>query len=343
MRFTNPVPQFWLDNGELASSGKMYFYENNDYSTAKNTYSRSDNTNANTNPVILDGQGRMPPCFGQGLYSVKFYSADGSLQWTRDDVSLSSESGQMELWVPAIRYAINDIAKDPSDGDYYQLYGAATSIGNQPSTSLNLWQKIVFITEHNTNKTYEINEIVTRTGFIYRSLENNNSDTPPSAKWGNLTFNNSVAGDLSVGGNLTVTGSATGTTPPAGDSDTSFATTAFVQNELTRQTQSVTLPSPFTSGSVKFSKVGNVVVASVIGLSHLSAAGVSLASGFIPVGYRPSSNQKFSNFTDIGGLNARVSELTFEADGGFGISYWVIGGGTASTTGTYDSSFSWVI
>lgn len=239
MRFTNPVPQFWLDNGEIASSGKMYFYENGDYSTLKDTYSQSDNTVPNTNPVILDGQGRMPSCFGDGFYSVKFYSADGVLQWTRDDVALSDGSGQMELWLPAVRYTINDIVKDPSDGEYYQLYGSPSSLGNQPSSSLNLWQKIVFISEFNDNKTYSEDEIVKYGGFLYRSLEDNNNDTPPSSKWANLTFNDSVAGDFSVGGALTVG---------------SFANFAEVKTSLrTAQQGSVTAASYYLDPSLTIS------------------------------------------------------------------------------------------
>lgn len=189
MRFINPVPQFWLDNGDLASSAKMYFYENKDYSTPKETYSQPDNTIPNTNPVILDGQGRMPPCFGDGLYSVKFYSADGSLQWTRDDVSLASEAGQFADWSPAKPYSIGDVAKDTIDGEYYRLWGAPSNLGSQPSSSPLLWEKIIFITEYVTGKLYSEGATVSKDGFLYRSEVDSNSTPPPSANWQDLTFN----------------------------------------------------------------------------------------------------------------------------------------------------------
>lgn len=212
-RFTNPVPQFFHDDGSVASSGRMHFFENKNYSVRKDTFALSDNTVKNTNPVKLDGQGRMPPCHGEGLYSVKFYAAnpdnpdiDGALQWTRDDVSLSELSSQFELWIAAETYTINDIAKDPSDGNYYQLYGAPTSKGEQPSASLTKWELVYFLTGFNPNKTYNLDQIVVDGGFIYRSLEDDNEDTPPSAKWANLTFNDSIAGNFDVGGNLVVSG-----------------------------------------------------------------------------------------------------------------------------------------
>jgi hypothetical protein len=207
-RFTNPVPQFWLDNGTVAASGKMEFYENRDYSTLKTTFSDSGLNIQNTNPVNLDGQGRMPSCFGQGLYSVKLYAYDnaapdkkGALQWTRDDVDLSGGgTAAFDDWSPVITYSIGTAAKD--NGKYYILFGANTSKGERPSTTPTKWEELIFLTIHNPNKTYFLNDNVVVGGFIYRSLENNNTDTPPSAKWANLTFNNTVAGDLTVSGTV---------------------------------------------------------------------------------------------------------------------------------------------
>lgn len=196
-RFTNPVPQFFLNDGTIASSGRMYFYENKNYAALKATYSNPDNTVANTNPLILDGQGRIPPCFGDGLYSVKFYasnpdnpSVDGALQWPRDDVSLSELSGQWGLWNAAETYSVDEFAKDPTDGNYYQLWGAPTSKGEQPSTNLTKWEQVVFITVYNSNKTYNINDNVVNTGLLYRCNTNGTIGiAPPSAQWDNLTFN----------------------------------------------------------------------------------------------------------------------------------------------------------
>lgn len=217
-RFINPVPQFFLDDGTVASSGRIKFFVNKDYSTLKDTYSQSNNTVENTNPVKLDGQGRMPPCFGEGLYSVKFYEYDpnevdglGALQWTRDDVSISQLTGQFSDWSGVIPYSLGDIVK-ASNGDYYQSTKNSNS-GNNPTLSPVFWSKIVFITEYNENETYDTGDIVSSGGYLYRSNTGGNiGHTPPSAEWDNLTFNNSVAGNFSVGGNLTVVGTINGGT-----------------------------------------------------------------------------------------------------------------------------------
>ena len=215
-RFINPVPQFWLNDGSIASSGKMVFFENGDYSTKKDTYSQSDNTVPNTNPVTLDGSGRMPACFGDGLYSVKFYAYDnaavdklGTLQWTRDDVSLSELTGQFTTYNPLDTYLIGDIVR-ASDGEYYRsLVGA--NIGNDPVSSPVQWEQIVFITLYNANRTYQINDTVISAGLLYRAnTANLIGIIPPATEWDNLTFNNTITGNLTVSGTVTAASYAGG-------------------------------------------------------------------------------------------------------------------------------------
>lgn len=196
-RFSNPVPQFFTDDGELASSGRMYFYENKNYSLLKSTFSQPDNTVANTNPVKLDGQGRLPNCFGEGLYSVKLYAAnpdnpniDGELIWTRDDVDLSAGGDSaFSAWSPVQTYGAGSIVKDGEP--YYRLYGSAASKGEQPSVTPSKWEKIVFIAEHIPGRAYPEDYIVIKDGLLYASITNGNSTTPPSTSWRDITFNQS--------------------------------------------------------------------------------------------------------------------------------------------------------
>ena len=207
-RFINPVPQFFLNDGSLASSGRMKFFANEDYSTLKDTFSQPDNTVPNTNPVKLDGSGRMPPTFGEGLYSVKFYAYDpnepdglGALQWTRDNVSLSTLTGQFDVWSPIESYDQGDSAK-ASDGDYYQSLSNGNK-GNNPISSPSFWTKIIFITEYNANVNYAVGKTVSRLGRLYSSnVFPNIGNTPPAAQWDNLSFNNTVTGDLTVTGDI---------------------------------------------------------------------------------------------------------------------------------------------
>ncbi len=211
-RFTNPVPQYFLDDGTLASAGRMKFYVNKDYSTLKDTYSQPDNTVPNTNPLSLDGHGRMPPCFGEGLYSVKFYAYDpaqpnnlGTLQWTRDDVTLSELTGQFADWSGLLTYNIGDIVK-ASDSFYYRSF-TASNRGNDPASSPTKWEKIVFFTVYNPNVTYQVDNNVTNAGLLYRcNTANTIGVAPPAAQWDNLTFNGVVSGNLSVSGNVTIVG-----------------------------------------------------------------------------------------------------------------------------------------
>lgn len=215
-RFINPVPQFFLNDGSLASSGRMKFFANKDYSTLKDTYAESDNTVANTNPIILDGSGRMPACFGEGLYSVKFYKYDptqvdglGELQWSRDDVTLSQLTGQFEDWSALETYRLGDTAK-ASDGFFYESLSNGNK-GNNPLTSGTFWAGIVFATEWRASVTYPINKIVAYLGRLYRSNTNGNlNNTPPSSQWDDLSFNNAVTGDFSVTGNITAGGTIGG-------------------------------------------------------------------------------------------------------------------------------------
>lgn len=207
-RFIDPVPQYRLDNDKLASSGLMEFYENKNYSTKKDTYADPGETIKNTNPLKLDGQGRMPPCFGTGLYSVKLYAYDnaaidkkGELQWTRDDVDLSSGSGgAFNEWSPVQTYRLGDIVKD--NGQYYVLDNATTSKADRPSTTPTKWGKTINIKEFTPGRSYPLNETVSKAGRLYQSNEANNTTEPPGAKWNDLSFNNAVSGDFSVSGSI---------------------------------------------------------------------------------------------------------------------------------------------
>lgn len=319
-RFINPVPQFRLDNDQVASSGRMYFYENKNFSVLKATYSQPNNTIANTNPLILDGQGRVPPCFGEGLYSVRVYAADpenpgvnGEQIWARDDVSLSELTGQFDLWNPAKIYSINDIAKDPSDGLYYQLYGAVTSTGEQPSTSPTKWELVYFLTGYNSNKTYSEDQIVVDGGFIYRSLEDNNSDNPPSAKWANLTFNDSVAGDFTVGGNLIVGGN------------------------IIAESVRVDLGGGFDAAQkVVVERVGKTVTITSVGYPTHPSASTRVSGAIIPpnmrIGsnYSPGQSVAFSFISSAGYLTA----IDVNFDGTIRISYFDYAGAAVSRTDT---------
>jgi hypothetical protein len=73
-------------NSIALASGQVKFLLANT-STLKNTYSDYGLTSANTNPVILNAQGRADIVLEEGLYDVEVYDANANLLYTVEDVT----------------------------------------------------------------------------------------------------------------------------------------------------------------------------------------------------------------------------------------------------------------
>lgn len=90
MPTTVPMPlprlQFFDSNGDPLAGGKVYFYAAGT-STPQATYADQGGTIQNTNPVILDSAGQATIWFGPLAYDILLQDANGSQQWTVDDVS----------------------------------------------------------------------------------------------------------------------------------------------------------------------------------------------------------------------------------------------------------------
>ena len=84
-RFYNPAPVFFdLLGLQPAAGGSLTFYAQGT-TTPKGTWSDSDLTVANTNPVLLDSSGRANTnIWCDGAYTVVLKEADGTSVWTRD-------------------------------------------------------------------------------------------------------------------------------------------------------------------------------------------------------------------------------------------------------------------
>lgn len=188
-RYVNPVPQYYLNDGSVASSGKLYFYENKDPNTKKDTFSDEPETIKNTNPVLLDGEGRCPPIFGSGRYTVVLKSNQNIQQWSRDDVDLTSVLGQFADWSAIITYRVNDIVRG-SDGNYYSSI-VSNNLGNDPVSSPTLWEELSFLTVWNSSATYSQDDIVIHDGAFYRSVSDGNignqPDSSPTNVWADTT------------------------------------------------------------------------------------------------------------------------------------------------------------
>lgn len=206
----NPAPTFTLNDGSVASEGKLYFYENGSTTIEKDVFLKPnlDPAFKLNNPLTLTDAGRLPTCFGTGTYTIVLESAAGVQQWVRNDVTIDDLTGQFADYSSVKTYKANEIVRY-TDGNYYASQ-KNNNKGNVPAVNSEWWFQIAFLELFNTAKAadedYMENDIVIFNGFIYRSLEDNNGDTPPSAKWANLTFNDSVAGNFTVGGDLSVSG-----------------------------------------------------------------------------------------------------------------------------------------
>ena len=86
--FYLPRAQGFDTNGLLMSGAKLNFYSAGT-SSPKNTYSDSDLTTANANPVVANASGLFGPIYlGAGGYKVVLTDADDVELWSQDEVSL---------------------------------------------------------------------------------------------------------------------------------------------------------------------------------------------------------------------------------------------------------------
>ena len=82
----NPRIQFFDDNGNPLAGGKVYTYEANT-STPKATYTTSEGTTENSNPVVLDVRGESS-IFLSGRYKIILKDSDDVQIWSEPDISL---------------------------------------------------------------------------------------------------------------------------------------------------------------------------------------------------------------------------------------------------------------
>lgn len=159
-RFVNPVPQFFDDAGNVLASGKLFFYETGT-TTLKNTYSDSDLSTPNTNPVILDGEGRVATGDGEiflsGDYKVRLTDSSDVQLWERDPVS--SVDDLTREWANGSTYNKDQIVIGSDTLFYISLTDNNT--GNDPTTDDGSnWTRIQFLQDWAKGKTYVAGEWV---------------------------------------------------------------------------------------------------------------------------------------------------------------------------------------
>jgi hypothetical protein len=180
-RFINPVTQYTDSQGELLVEGFLRFEESGT-NTLKPVYHDADLTIQATNPVKLDGAGRVPSLFTSGSYKVTAFKNDGvgglgEQQWERDPVG--SESGEFGAdWDSATTYGINEIVLG-SDGAYYESI-ANNNVANDPTTTPSAWSELVWFHVWNSLETYAQFDLVKGSdGIIYYSVLGSNLGNDP--------------------------------------------------------------------------------------------------------------------------------------------------------------------
>ncbi len=341
-RFVNPVPQFLLNNGDIASSGKLYFFENGSTTNLKDTFADEKGAIKNQNPVILSGEGRVPTIWGEGLYTIVFKSADDVQQWVRHGVELDGSDGQFSDYSPNINYRKNEIAR--YDGSYW-ISDVSGNLGNTPASGSSKWTRITFIFSFNPAKAggYATNDIVNSLGLLYRSTTDNNTSEPPGGTWQNLTFNDSIAGNFSVGGildagsarinsNLQV-GPTAGTRVNYNDLGQISKNGAAYLDIAERRSVRVSLGGGFGgSNFIVLEKIGRTVIVTSAGiLSHASSTSVT-SDIIIPTEYRIGSSYSAGlklMLQTLFSATARV-EIYITFEGRLVISYYDISGSPVS-------------
>tara|TARA_R110000764_G_scaffold84391_1_gene165046 strand:+ start:7274 stop:9157 length:1884 start_codon:yes stop_codon:yes gene_type:complete len=124
-RLIDALEQVFLPNGLLD------FYETGGSTVRKTTYADAEQTIANDNPVVLNGDGRVPNVFGSGVYRVVLRTTAGAQILQRDPVGGDTSLAFGADWISTYPYGISDAVRD--DGRYWES-STANNIGNAPST-----------------------------------------------------------------------------------------------------------------------------------------------------------------------------------------------------------------
>lgn len=138
-RILNQAPQYLLPDGRVNAGGSLSFFET-DLSTPKDTWSDPELSTLNSNPVVMDADGRtLTDVWGDGEYGVVMKDAAGNVIWTRNHVreaggagSTIPDSGDPDTFLTwdGAQYLLVPILQvpDPTGLANYQLESDGTGI-----------------------------------------------------------------------------------------------------------------------------------------------------------------------------------------------------------------------
>ncbi len=179
-RIIDGLTQYFDGNGKPLAGGKLYFFETGSTTTAKDTFTDISETggNENTNPLILDAEGRVATdVFGSGAYNVRLFDSDDNLVEEADPMGAVG-SGQLADWNALTTYSTTSLVTG-SDGNTYRSL-TNSNISNDPTTDPVNWEQVEFVSFWNTNKEYsEFDRVRDSNGYLYTSLQDTNSGNTP--------------------------------------------------------------------------------------------------------------------------------------------------------------------
>jgi hypothetical protein len=129
-RLIEPFEQFFDSNGDPLAFGLLDFYESGGSTVRKATYADSAETIANSNPLVLNGDGRASNTFGSGRYRAILRDSTGAQILQREVGGVDSLTFGAE-WVSTQTYSIGDVSRE--DNQYWESQSSG-NIGNTPST-----------------------------------------------------------------------------------------------------------------------------------------------------------------------------------------------------------------
>ena len=177
-RFGNLNDQYHDDNGDPLSAGTINFYEKGTL-TPKTTYSDAALSVANPDPVVLDSAGRQPDVYFDGEARAILKDSGGTTIADMDNLGEPADDSGIGDWSAAATYDIYDLVK--GSDDLYYLSVQNSNNGNDPTTpSPSWWMQASIFTEYNSTYTYAQDDLVYRTGTLWRSRQASNSGNTPS-------------------------------------------------------------------------------------------------------------------------------------------------------------------
>jgi|TARA_R110002167_G_scaffold9262_2_gene42480 hypothetical protein len=209
-RFTNPIPQFILENGDLAAGGTLSLYESGT-NVLLSIYADVNESTPIANPVTLGSRGEVPNIFYSLSARAVVDDAAGNQIFDVDPVGGTTASGAYQIWDSNVVYSVNDIVFGSNSEPYISLTNQ--NEGNDPildAGNNQFWTELLEIKYWNAQEIYAVNSLTFESGVIYRSTIASNAGNQPSTdganNWVSIADAAVVVYDNTSSGLLAVTG-----------------------------------------------------------------------------------------------------------------------------------------